>query len=460
VARAIDGAAPKSPAKLLGLKIVPRIEKADTKRPPTKRRIKIIFNTNEFSLEIPSGCNEYTVTKQLQYGYSDFERFFRCSTDEIRGVPKASYLAENYTEKADTKLDIRQATASYETWLRGCTTVIDSALRSKHEQMRADSFLFFRGTYYRWTQVFPEACRELAHAPRLLCSGDLHVGSFGTWRDREGRLCWGVDDFDDAYPLAYTNDLVRLVASLKMVIDAESLTIKYREGCDAILEGYEKSLKDGGCPFVLAEHDKNLEKLGFEMMKPPLDFWQKLKDAPPVQAVDVPADARAALTSALPPKIHYKISRRQAGLGSLGQPRFVALGEYAGGCIAREVKATVPSACVWRDGKSGRGERYYARLIASAVRSHDPYQRVVKHWVVRRLSPDSNPIEVEDLPKERDEYTLLHAMGKEVANVHLGSSGCVKSVLKDLSGRDKKWLRRAGKQMARVMVKEWKAYAE
>ena len=29
------------------------------------------------------------------------------------------------TEKADTKLDIRQATASYETWLRGCTTVVD-----------------------------------------------------------------------------------------------------------------------------------------------------------------------------------------------------------------------------------------------------------------------------------------------------------------------------------------------
>jgi len=119
------------------------------------------------------------------------------------------------------KLDIRQATASYETWLRGCTTVVDAALRSKHEQMRSDPFLFFRGTYYRWTQLFPQACKELAHAPSFLCSGDLHVGSFGTWRDREGRLCWGVDDFDDAYPLAYTNDLARLVASLKMVIDAE-----------------------------------------------------------------------------------------------------------------------------------------------------------------------------------------------------------------------------------------------
>jgi hypothetical protein len=357
------------------------------------------------------------------------------------------------------KLDIRQATASYETWLRGCTTVVDAALRSKHEQMRSDPFLFFRGTYYRWTQLFSQACEELAHAPSLLCSGDLHVGSFGTWRDREGRLCWGVDDFDDAYPLAYTNDLVRLVASLKMVIDGEGLTIKYREGCDAILEGYEQSLKNGGCPFVLAEHDENLEKLGIEMIEQPQDFWQKLKHAPSVHASEVPNDGRAALASALPPGIDYKISRRQAGLGSLGQPRFVALGEYAGGCIAREVKATVPSACVWNDSKSGRGERYYERLIASAVRSHDPYQKVVRRWIVRRLSPDSNPIEIMDLPKERDEYTLLHAMGKEVANVHLGSPKRTKSVLKDLRGREKRWLRRAGKQMAEVMEKEWKAYA-
>jgi hypothetical protein len=272
-------------------------------------------------------------------------------------------------------------------------------------------------------------------------------------------MCWGVDDFDDAYPLAYTNDLVRLVASLKMVIHAEGLTIKYREGCDAILEGYEKSLKNGGCPFVLAEHDEYLEKLGIEMIKPPQDFWQKLKDAPHAPGREVPTDARAALRSALPPGIDYNISRRRAGLGSLGQPRFVALAEYAGGCIAREVKATVPSACVWKEGKSGPGERYYERLLASAVRSHDPYQKVVRRWIVRRLSPDSNPIEVEDLPKKRDEYTLLHAMGKEVANVHLGSQRRMKSVLKDLRARKTKWLRSAGKQMAELMEKEWKAYA-
>ena len=357
------------------------------------------------------------------------------------------------------KLDIRQATASYETWLRGCTTVVEAALKTKHAQMRGDLFYFFRGTYYRWTQLFPEICKDLTHAPRVLCGGDLHVGSFGTWRDAEGRLCWGVDDFDDAYPLPYTNDLVRLAASVKMVTDSETLTIKYRQGCDAILEGYAESLKQGGCPFVLAERAQNMERLGVESIEPAENFWDKLAEVPAVPDREVPTDARAALRKMFPSKTKYKIARRQAGMGSLGQPRFAAIAEYQGGYMAREVKAAVPSAMVWKEAQSGRGEKYYDPTIAGAVRSPDPFHRIVKGWVVRRLSPDSSPIEVDALPKQRDEYTLLHAMGKEVANVHLGSKRQIQNVLRDLRGRNKKWLRKAGKEMARAIEKDWKAYA-
>jgi len=38
-----------------------------------------------------------------------------------------------------------------------------------------------------------------------------------------------------------TNDLVRLAASVKMVIDSETLTTKVGAGCDAILEGYRQA---------------------------------------------------------------------------------------------------------------------------------------------------------------------------------------------------------------------------
>ena len=36
--------------------------------------------------------------------------------------------------------------------------------------------------------------------------------AYGTWRDTEGRLVWGINDFDEAYPSPYTNDLVRLAS--------------------------------------------------------------------------------------------------------------------------------------------------------------------------------------------------------------------------------------------------------
>jgi hypothetical protein len=355
-------------------------------------------------------------------------------------------------------MNIRQATKSYETWIRGCVEVVESELKSKHQQMRDDPFLFFRGTYYRWAQIWPEICKDLCKAPKVLGVGDLHVGSFGTWRDSEGRLCWGIDDFDDSYPLPYTNDLVRLAASLKMVTASEDLTIKFRSGCDAILEGYAEALREGGCPFVLAEHEKNLERLGIESIKPPQDFWKTLIRNPVVGRRQIPSDARKALEKTLPAKVAYKVVRRRAGMGSLGQPRLVAIAVCDGGYVAREAKATVPSASVWKEGRRGHGERYYERVIASAVRSHDPYQEVVGNWLIRRLSPDSNPIEIDNLPKRQDEDALLHAMGQETANVHLGTRKQIQNVLKDLHRRDKNWLRRAGKKMAKVMEKEWKEY--
>ena len=59
---------------------------------------------------------------------------------------------------ATVKMSIVQATRSYEAWMRNCATVIESDLRSKHAQMKDDPFLFFRGTFYRWAQLFPEIC--------------------------------------------------------------------------------------------------------------------------------------------------------------------------------------------------------------------------------------------------------------------------------------------------------------
>jgi hypothetical protein len=355
-------------------------------------------------------------------------------------------------------MDIAEATKSYEQWMRRCTTVVESHLRRKHELMKEDLFAFFRSTFYRWIQLWPEICGELCRGPKVLAVGDLHVGSYGTWRDAEGRLCWGVDDFDESYPLAYTNDLVRLATSIRMVIEAESLTIKFRDGCDAVLQGYRDCLRNGGRPIVLAEHEQTLEKLGIAAIKPPADFWEKL-DARPAVTREVPRDARRALEEVLPqPRPPYKVVRREAGHGSLGQQRFVAIAKWCGGFIAREAKATIPSSCVWLTGKAGNCQTHYEKAIDSAVRSHDPYQKLVGRWLIRRLSPESNPIDIDTLPEERDEEALLYAMGTEAANVHLGTRGQRKKILSDLQKKKGNWLRSAARNMAKATEKDWRKY--
>ena len=110
--------------------------------------------------------------------------------------------------------NIHQATQDYEKWLGKRITLIAPDLKAKHEAMAADSFSFFRATFYRWMQQWPVVCAEANKAPEVLAVGDLHVENFGTWRDVEGRLVWGINDFDEAAPLPYTIDLVRLAASL------------------------------------------------------------------------------------------------------------------------------------------------------------------------------------------------------------------------------------------------------
>src|SRR5258706_15378751 len=101
-------------------------------------------------------------------------------------------------------MNIAKATKQYEDWLRLRLRIVEPGLQFKHEQMAAALFPFFRATFYRWLQVWPEGCEELGRGPHILSGGDLHGENFGTWRDIAGRLVWGVNDFDEGSGAAYT----------------------------------------------------------------------------------------------------------------------------------------------------------------------------------------------------------------------------------------------------------------
>jgi len=322
--------------------------------------------------------------------------------------------------------------------------------------MKESVFAFLRATFYRWTQVWPEVCPDLVSATTVLAIGDLHVENFGTWRDVEGRLVWGINDFDEAYPLPYTNDLVRLASSALLAITADQLTLRPKEACEAILTGYRKGMDLGGQPFVLAEQHKWLRAIATSKLRDPVRFWRKLETFPKVTG-GIPANATKAIESLMPERIpSYRIVRRVSGLGSLGRQRLVAIVDWHGGKIAREAKALIPSACVWAGNGKYANAIFYQSVLDQAVRCRDPFVHLEGSWIVRRLSPDCSRIELAALPEERDEYRILHNMGWETANIHLSSPKAVKSVKRDLAVRPTRWLHTAAEAMVKVMTQDWK----
>ena len=348
-----------------------------------------------------------------------------------------------------------KSTRAYERWLRRHLTLLDKDLDLKHQRMAQGIFPFFRATFYRWAEIWPALCPDLAAAPTVLAVGDLHVENFGTWRDADGRLVWGVNDFDEAYPLPYTNDLLRLASSAQLA--SAQLAISLKDACAAILAGYTAALECGGEPFVLEERHAWLREAATSDLRDPEAFWSKLGGLQPLSR-DVPKIARKALARMLPERnLDFDIVHRSAGMGSLGRQRLVAVANWRGGKVAREAKALAPSACVFATG--GRGTAiYYADIIARAVRVPDPFVRVCDRWIVRRLAPHCTRIELDALPRLRDEKRLLRAMGFETANIHIGTAKARKRIARDLAKREGNWLLSAAHTMTKAVQADWQAW--
>jgi len=353
---------------------------------------------------------------------------------------------------------IKKATKKYQAWLSKHLKLLEADVELKHAHMAEDPFPFLRATFYRWAQIWPEVCPDLAKAPSVLAVGDLHVENFGTWRDIEGRLIWGINDFDEAYSMAYANDLVRLAVSAHLAIAANHLVVRAEDACVAILEGYREGLAAGGQPFVLEENHQWLREVATNELRDPVQFWKKM-DALPTLKSAIPKSARQGLEALMPERgLPYRLAHRVAGLGSLGRERYVALAEWRGGKVAREAKALAPSACVWAKGGKGAQRILYEAIITSAARVTDPFVHLRGRWIVRRLAPHCSRIELAALPKKRDEERLLRAMGFETANVHQGSKGALKAVRRDLGKRPPNWLHEAVKGMATVVMEDWEEW--
>lgn len=377
--------------------------------------------------------------------------------------------------------DMVSATYRYEAWLAERLPLVRKHLELKHEQMAEEAFSFLRGTFYRWAQRFPERCSELSGAPRLQGVGDLHIENFGTWRDVEGRLVWGINDFDEAWRVPYTCDLVRLATSALLAIRSERLDVPFEEACEAVCEGYAAGLLRAGAPFVLADRHGWLRDLAIRRLHEWDHFWSRLQDrlrSADARDYPLPDVARRILLAALPePSAGVELGLRAAGVGSLGRQRFVALLDWEGGRVAREVKQLAPSAWAWAAGDAEATIDVPSHLLERSVRCEDPFTRIREGWMLRRLAPDADkltldalrehraPMETRRQGKAREERDarrackMLRAMGRETANVHRANpEEALAAVRAHLAELKPGWLYSAARKMAGVTEKDWRAW--
>src|SRR5580693_2001730 len=178
---------------------------------------------------LPQGCS-------CQGRRCDRAHILCCSLG-LRPIERArNALTLHFGGKAMS--NFASANRKFETWLRNKCDVVDADLKYKYnERMTESSFAFLRATYFRWADQVTVQCHDLNSAPSVLCVGDLHTENFGTWRDDDGRLVWGVNDFDEADIMPYAYDLVRLATSAALALPASR-----KEAAAAILAGYRQGL--------------------------------------------------------------------------------------------------------------------------------------------------------------------------------------------------------------------------
>ena len=252
-----------------------------------------------------------------------------------------------------------------------------------------------------------------------------HLENFGTWTDKEGRLVWGVNDYDEAAEMPYILDLVRLATSAALAATPSQISLKAI--CTNVLEGYAHGIEAPEA-FVLDREHLWLRKRFVVGEAARAKFWQKIEN----QYHDLLAkkESRAAAGAlaqdvrrcAAGPLDHTRLLAAQRGHRQPRPPALARLRHLARRAAAARRQgagAVRLDARAWRRHASASSTR--SRF--GKYRTPDPWYAASGNLLMRRLSPNNRKINAED---RRDAARLLHpdllwAMGRELAAIHLGA---------------------------------------
>jgi len=348
-------------------------------------------------------------------------------------------------------MSFQKTNASFEKWLRCRCDVVEADLCYKHKRMQKTAFDFLRATFFRWAGGIEAICPELRDAPTVLSVGDTHVENFGTWRDEQGRLVWGINDFDEAAVIPYPFDLVRLAASGRL---APSPAVTNHKVASAILLGYRRGLNHPR-PTLLDEQETWMRPFVTLSNKSRTFFWHEVKAYP--AAKSVPDAVESGFRQRLPDDASIeRFATRRKGGGSLGRSRYVAIAGWRGGHLVREAKALVPSAWNWAHG-SVDAPSDFMTLAGGEHRSPDPFLFVADRFIFRRIAPDARKVEFGGASRLKLHEELLVAMGFDLGSIHAVDPRA-EAIQKDLDRRPTAWLYQAAKAAADWVADDFHAW--
>ena len=350
-------------------------------------------------------------------------------------------------------VDPRAVTAAYERWLGRRIPVVPEDLELKHRMLAADRVRFLRGTYYLWLERVAELVPELMVGPEVPAVGDLHVQNFGTWLDRRGVRRWGVNDLDEVAWGTPALDLLRLAVSAVLT---PQVTIGPKRICRVLLDGWSKA-RPGRAIDLADDGARHLRAL-VPQPESAKRYCDRLSDAPPADPSEIPEQVRRAAVHSVAPDWQPVWHHREAGIGSLGRPRFVAVSKD----VAREVKLLGPPTVLFVREHAGGvhwpqpDDLLYGRVLTN-VRGPDPMRRV-DGWQLRSLSPDVQRITIEKL-HPRDAERVLTSMARAAADVHGISPDHLAAARLQLSDLPPTWLHHAVERLTADTTELYQKYS-
>jgi len=375
-------------------------------------------------------------------------------------------------------------------------------LAMKYARMRADPFVFLRGSCHLFYARLPQQ-GVMRKAPRTWCCGDLHLENFGSYKGDNRQIYFDLNDFDEALLAPLTWDLVRGLASI--LVARRSLRLGDRAGetalelCQAMLDAHAEALAAGKAYWVERETapspvsdllaslrdrtrpmflDSRTERIG-RRRRIRID-GRKALAASPAQR-----DAVQALVAGLPappgrPKSFFDVidvARRIAGTGSLGLERYIVLVRGKGSPDANyllDLKRALPSAPAhhagiaqprWAD-EAHRVIEVQRRMQAVPMAFLQPLRFQGRSFVLRALQPSEDRVELAQrrhpVARLRNLVTL---MGQCLAWAQLRSSGRGGAANADEIidfARRRRWRRKLmalARHMADAVETDWAAYA-